>query len=100
MLEKDIVTLLASMTFHEAVDNTVLKALATLVAAVRQEPGCLAYAAHVHAEDPKRVLFYERWQNKAALAVHAAAAPLTLFRETMGPRIVGPSDMTFWKRLD
>jgi len=99
MLEKNIITLLAAMTFHEAVDNTVLKALATLVAAVRQEPGCLEYAAHVHAEDPRRVCFYERWKDKAALDAHSVAAPLSTFRETMGPRIAGPSELNFWKRV-
>jgi len=100
MLEQNIVTLSAAMTFHEAVDNTVLKALAKLVAAVRQEPGCLEYSAHVHADDPRRVLFYERWQNQAALDVHSAAEPLTTFRETMGPRIMGPSELNAWKRVN
>ncbi|MDR3641070.1 MAG: antibiotic biosynthesis monooxygenase [Humidesulfovibrio sp.] len=100
MLEQEIITLLAVLSFRESVDDAVLEALAALVAAVRQEPGCLAYAAHVHAEDPKRVLFYERWQDKDALEVHSAAAALATFREDMGPRIAGPSELNFWKRLE
>jgi len=95
----DHITLTAAMTFHEAVDETVAKAVAALVAAVRAEPGCLEYAAHVHAQDGRRVLFYERWQDKAALEVHAAAPALTHFRETMGPRINGDSELNFWKLL-
>jgi Uncharacterized conserved protein len=92
-------TLTAAMSFKEPVDDTVLAALSTLVAAVRQEPGCLEYCAHVHAQDPKRVLFYERWQDQAALDVHAKAAALTDFRTALDSRFAGPSDLQFWKRL-
>jgi quinol monooxygenase YgiN len=92
-------TLTAAMTFKEPVDDTVLTALSTLVAAVRQEPGCLEYCAHVHAQDQTRVLFYERWQDQAALDVHGKAAALTGFRAAMEGRFAGPSELQFWKRL-
>ena len=85
------ITLTAAMTFKEPVDATVLDALAALAAAVRQEPGCLEYSAHVHTQDPRRVLFYERWQDQAALGVHGAAAALTNFRAAMDARLAGPS---------
>ncbi len=93
------ITLTAAMTFKEPIDETIRTALSALVAAVRQEPGCLEYCAHVHAEDPKRVLFYERWQDQAALDVHGKAAPLTGFRAVMDGRFAGASELQFWKRL-
>jgi quinol monooxygenase YgiN len=93
------ITLTAAMTFKEPADDAVRAALSALVAAVRQEPGCLEYNAHVHAQDQTRVLFYERWQDQAALDVHAKAAALTDFRAAMDSRFAGPSELQFWKRL-
>ena len=67
------ITLLAEMTFAAPVDETVVGALKLLMTAVRQEPGCVEYAAHTHACDPRRVIFYERWQDPKAVDVHGAA---------------------------
>ena len=36
----------------------------------RREPGCLAHAVHVDAEDPLRLVFVERWQSREALGAH------------------------------
>ena len=77
-----------------------LNALAAVVRATRGEPGCLEYAAHVHAADPRRVLFYERWQDQTALDAHNRTGHLAAFRAAVGPRLAGPSDLSFWKRLD
>ncbi|OIO02803.1 MAG: hypothetical protein AUJ49_05595 [Desulfovibrionaceae bacterium CG1_02_65_16] len=87
------------MTFKTPVDETDRAALCVLVAAVRREPGCLEYHAHLHAEDTTRVLFYERWENQAALDIHGKSAALTGFRAAMADRFVGPSELNFWRRL-
>ncbi len=99
MPERDPITLLAALTFAEPVAEPELSALAAVVCATRGEPGCLEYAAHVSAEDPHRVLFYERWQDQAALDAHNLTAHLAAFRAAVGPRLVGPSELGFWKRL-
>lgn len=96
--EKEI-TLLAELTFAAPVDETVVGALKLLMTAVRQEPGCIEYAAHVHADNPRRVLFYERWQSRKALDVHGAAPALTAFRGTVGRLLAGDPKLTFWERL-
>jgi quinol monooxygenase YgiN len=93
----EVVTLTAAMVFKEPVDAAALSALSALVVAVRAEPGCLSYTAHLHAQDSRRVLFYERWQDDAALAVHAKATALTEFRAAMEPRLAGPSELNFWR---
>jgi len=40
------------------------------VARSRTEPGCLAHAVHQDVEDPRHLVFVERWADAAALAVH------------------------------
>lgn len=36
----------------------------------RAEPGCLAHDCHVDAENPDRIVFVEKWADKAALRTH------------------------------
>jgi len=36
----------------------------------RKEPGCRMYMGHQSTEDPRRFLFYEQYQDEAALQAH------------------------------
>jgi len=36
----------------------------------RTEPGCLAHAVHRDAEQPRRLVFVERWSDREALQRH------------------------------
>lgn len=36
----------------------------------RTEPGCIAHDVHVDCENPMRLVFVEKWQDKAAVAAH------------------------------
>ena len=38
----------------------------------RLEPGCLRHGAHVDAENPMRIFFFELWADAAALKAHFA----------------------------
>ena len=38
----------------------------------RSEPGCISHAVHVDCEDPLRLVFVERWADRAALMAHFA----------------------------
>ncbi|GJM37709.1 MAG: hypothetical protein DHS20C19_10760 [Acidimicrobiales bacterium] len=40
------------------------------VARSRAEPGCISHDVHVHADDPNRIVFVERWADQAALDTH------------------------------
>jgi quinol monooxygenase YgiN len=99
MTEQKNLTLLAVLAFVEPVAEPELLALAAVVRATRQEPGCLEYVAHTSAKDPRQVLFYERWQDQAALEAHNQSAHLAAFRAQVGPRLAAPAELGFWKRL-
>jgi quinol monooxygenase YgiN len=99
MAEQKHLTLLAVLAFAEPVAGPELAALAEVVRATRQEPGCLEYVAHTSATDPRKVLFYERWQDQAALDAHNLSAHLAAFRAQVGPRLAAPSQLSFWERL-
>lgn len=38
----------------------------------RTEPGCISHAVHVDCENPIRLVFFEQWADRAALAAHFA----------------------------
>ena len=38
----------------------------------RQEPGCISHSVHVDCENPDRLVFFEQWADRAALAAHFA----------------------------
>lgn len=76
------------------------------VARSRREAGCEQHAVHVDAEDPLRLVFVERWTDRAALARHfadphargfiAAVRPLAAQAPTMDifeATRVGPRDL-------
>lgn len=93
------VTLLAALAFVDPPDAGALAALEAVVEATRREPGCLDYAAHLDPADPRRVLFYERWADQAALDRHWASEHLAAFREFAAPRLCAPAELSFWRRL-
>jgi quinol monooxygenase YgiN len=50
-----------------------LRGRAEVMQASRSEAGCITYAFSPDPLDPGRVLLFERWESKAALAGHLAA---------------------------
>jgi quinol monooxygenase YgiN len=36
----------------------------------RTEPGCMSHAVHIDSENPLRLVFVERWADRAALLTH------------------------------
>jgi quinol monooxygenase YgiN len=54
-------------------------AAAPLIAATRQEAGCIAYAFAEDVSEPGLVHIIERWADDAALAAHNKTAHLAAF---------------------
>jgi len=50
----------------------------------RTEPGCLSHDVHVHAEEPLRLVFFETWTDRAALAAHFAVPASREFAQAAG----------------
>jgi quinol monooxygenase YgiN len=50
-----------------------LRSRAEVMLRSRSEAGCITYAFSPDPLDPGRVLLFERWESKAALADHLAA---------------------------
>jgi quinol monooxygenase YgiN len=49
----------------------------------RAEPGCISHDVHQDVENPRRVVFVERWTDSAALARHFAVPASGAFVRTI-----------------
>jgi quinol monooxygenase YgiN len=66
--------------------DTIAEMMRASLAHVRRsrlEPGCISHDVSVDAENPLRLMFFERWKDEAALKAHFAV----------------PASRSFWKLL-
>lgn len=62
----------------------------------RAEPGCLEHGVYRDAEDPRRLIFVERWHDRAALAAHFALPASRAFVEAVSKLAAEPPEMTVY----
>ncbi|KMO27285.1 antibiotic biosynthesis monooxygenase [Methylobacterium variabile] len=67
------VHLIARLVAREGQEAALAQAVAAIVPAVLEEPGCLVYTAHESRERPGTIVMYEVWESQAALDIHADA---------------------------
>lgn len=61
-----------SVTARPETFEEILKLSLAHVSRSRNEPGCISHAVHVDSENPLRLVFLERWADRAALLAHFA----------------------------
>jgi quinol monooxygenase YgiN len=62
----------------------------------RTEPGCISHAVHVDCENPLRLVFIERWVDRAALAAHFAIPTSRNFVRALHPLASGAPDIQIY----
>ena len=65
-------------------EAALVAAQTALVPLSRQQPGCIAYELHEDLHQPGKVVFYERWQNRAAWEKHLAGPHSAAFKAQAG----------------
>jgi len=63
----------------------------------RAEDGCLHHAVHVDAENPLRLVFVERWRDRAAVAKHFADKDARNFVKTARSLAAEPPQMALYE---
>ena len=94
-----MIVILARFRLKDGKESEALKAMRTMAEQVRAgEPGCLAYLCHRSFAEPSEIVWYEVYENDAALAVHGGSEYMKAFGQRL-PEIV---DVTHIKveRLD
>ncbi|MCE3288400.1 MAG: antibiotic biosynthesis monooxygenase [Caulobacter sp.] len=59
----------------------------------RAEPGCLQHGVSIDAEDPLTLVFYEEWEDRAALETHFQVPGSLAFMQTMRALAAGQTRM-------
>lgn len=65
-----------------------LEASKAIIAGTRAEAGCLFYALHEDAHDPCSFLFFEEWQDQAAIDAHFAEPHFAAFGAAIEPWVL------------
>jgi quinol monooxygenase YgiN len=63
----------------------------------RTEPGCVSHAVHVDCEDPLRLVFVERWTDRAALLAHFAVPASRDFVRSLQPLAAGATTIELYE---
>ncbi len=64
------IVVVGSFTAEPGREAEALEAFKALVEPTHGEDGCILYALHQGADDPRRLAFVERWASKEALEAH------------------------------
>lgn len=63
----------------------------------RQEPGCISHSVQVDCENPNRLVFFEEWDDMAALQCHFGVAESGQFVDRVAALAVGPPSMKIFE---
>jgi quinol monooxygenase YgiN len=64
------VVVVATLRVREGAEEEGMAALRELAERSQPEDGCLSYAVHRAADDPRTFVIVERWASRAALDAH------------------------------
>jgi quinol monooxygenase YgiN len=62
----------------------------------RGEPGCISHAVHIDCENPLRLVFFEQWADRAALAAHFAVPASRDFVRALQPLTDGATSIELY----
>ncbi|WP_324731944.1 putative quinol monooxygenase [Pseudomonas paeninsulae] len=82
------ITLIATLTLHQAPDALQLEGLEKLVNASRAEAGCLQYDLHQQHSADNVLVMIEQWLDAEALAAHQATAHYRAFGAAFNAQLV------------
>lgn len=71
------VTVIASMTAKEGMENETRTMLAALLPSSRKDDGCINYHLHEEIDKPGHFWFIEQWASMENLEAHLKTPPLT-----------------------
>ena len=63
----------------------------------RGEPGCISHAVHIDAENANLLVFYEEWEDMAALQAHFSVPESAAFIDSVAGLAVGPPEIKIFE---
>jgi quinol monooxygenase YgiN len=78
-----MIIITGSITASEATIDELLAGSLEHVRRSREEPGCLSHGVARDAENPLRLVFFEQWEDMAAVKVHFGVAASAEFARSV-----------------
>ncbi len=91
-----MIIVLGSITATPERFDEALAASREHVARSRREPGCLAHDVYRDDAVPTKLVFVERWSDRAALQAHFAVPASRAFGKTLAACAAEPPTMTLY----
>jgi quinol monooxygenase YgiN len=66
------------------------------VARSRLEPGCVSHEVAIDAENPNRLVFFERWEDEAALKAHFQVPESIAFAKALRAQAADKGEMVLY----
>lgn len=66
----------------------------------RTEPGCISHEVSVDAENPLRLIFFERWESPEALRTHFAVKESRVFWKCLQELAADPGGMKIYEAAE
>lgn len=68
-----MIALLVQFTVKPGQEARAVELMRIMEEHTRKEPGCIQYVGHQSADEPRRFMFYETYEDEAALETHRNA---------------------------
>jgi len=88
------ISLLAKLTAAEGKADELKTALATAIEAAEEESGLLIYSASQSQDDPQSFVFFELYEDEAALGVHGKGDAMRAAMKGIGSLLDGRPEVT------
>jgi len=98
-MSPESLTVVARIKAKQGKESQVRKALLSLVAPSREDPGCVNYDLHQALDDPALFFFHENWTSEAHLERHLQKPELKAVLAKLEDLLVGPPQITLWKKI-
>ncbi len=94
-----MIVLTAIVTAAEGKADALIAEIKKLAPKVLQDPGCHAYTAHQAADNPHKILFYEVYEDEAALRFHGQTDHFKAFGQATRGMYAGRPELSYWAKL-
>jgi quinol monooxygenase YgiN len=90
MTKKNTVQVVCVAEFHalEGKTDELVAALHSLIKATTAEPGCIRYELNQRVDDPRWVIFVEKWKDQKAFDEHCQMPYIKDYFDNVRPQLV------------
>lgn len=93
------VVVVASFVTHPGKEAAAEKFLTDLLAPTHAEDGCLLYAVHRGLDDPRRLVYVERWESRPLLDKHRDSEHIQTALSRVGEFFSETPDIVYYEAI-